>query len=120
MAVRNRVCRCVSFQISGEVERIHEYEISYSCVEFVGLVESSLACPIRQEGIYGRAACGCSQYGGTVNLNGEVPKAGKDGYKGLPPGEYMLAYVPEKLGEHDVKVTLAVEDSKTGDATFKP
>src|SRR6184192_1864790 len=48
---------------------------------------------------------------------------GKDGkyeIKGLPPGDYTIAFVQEKLGEQDVKVTLAAKDSKTVDATFKP
>ena len=40
--------------------------------------------------------------------------------KGLPPGDYTLAFVQEKLGEQDVKVTLAAKDAKTVDATFKP
>jgi plastocyanin len=45
---------------------------------------------------------------------------GKFEIKGLPPGDYTLAFVQEKLGEQDVKVTLAAKDSKTVDATFKP
>src|SRR6266567_895189 len=45
---------------------------------------------------------------------------GKYEIKGLPPGDYTLAFVQEKLGEQDVKVTLAAKDSKTVDATFKP
>jgi plastocyanin len=47
---------------------------------------------------------------------------GKDGkyeIKGLPPGDYTLAFVQEKLGEQDQKVTLAAKDSKTLDQTFK-
>ena len=40
--------------------------------------------------------------------------------KGLPPGDYTLAFVHEKLGEQDQKVTLAAKDAKTIDATFKP
>jgi plastocyanin len=40
--------------------------------------------------------------------------------KGLPPGDYTIAFVQEKLPEQDVKVTLAAKDSKTVDATFKP
>ena len=47
---------------------------------------------------------------------------GKDGkyeIKGLPPGDYTLAFVHEKLGEQDQKVTLAAKDSKTLDQTFK-
>ena len=45
---------------------------------------------------------------------------GKFEIKGLPPGEYTLAFVHEKLGEQDQKVTLAAKDSKTVDMTFKP
>ena len=45
---------------------------------------------------------------------------GKFEIKGLPPGDYTIAFVHEKLGEQDVKVTLAAKDSKTLDATFKP
>jgi plastocyanin len=45
---------------------------------------------------------------------------GKFEIKGLPPGEYTLAFVQEKLGEQDVRVTLAAKDAKTVDATFKP
>jgi plastocyanin len=44
---------------------------------------------------------------------------GKYEIKGLPPGDYTLAFVHEKLPEQDVKVTLAAKDSKTVDATFK-
>jgi plastocyanin len=45
---------------------------------------------------------------------------GKFEIKGLPPGEYTLAFVHEKLGEQDQKMTLAAKDAKTVDATFKP
>jgi plastocyanin len=48
---------------------------------------------------------------------------GKDGkyeIKGLPPGDYTLAFVQEKLGEQDQKVTVAAKDSKTVDQSFKP
>jgi plastocyanin len=45
---------------------------------------------------------------------------GKYEIKGLPPGDYTLAFVQEKLPEQDVKVTLAAKDSKTIDASFKP
>ncbi len=45
---------------------------------------------------------------------------GKFEIKGLPPGDYTLAFVHEKLGEQTQKVTLAAKDSKTVDATFKP
>jgi len=47
---------------------------------------------------------------------------GKDGQfeiKGLPPGDYTLAFVHEKLGEQDQKVTLAAKDTKTVNVTFK-
>ena len=44
---------------------------------------------------------------------------GKFEIKGLPPGDYTLAFVQEKLGEQDEKVTLAAKDSKTVDVTFK-
>ncbi len=45
---------------------------------------------------------------------------GKYEIKGLPPGDYTLAFVQEKLGEQDQKVTLAAKDSKTADQVFKP
>ncbi len=45
---------------------------------------------------------------------------GKFEIKGLPPGDYTIAFVHEKLGEQDVKVTLAEKDAKSVDATFKP
>jgi plastocyanin len=45
---------------------------------------------------------------------------GKFEIKGLPPGDYTLAFVHEKLGEQDQKVTLAAKDAKTVDVTFKP
>ena len=44
---------------------------------------------------------------------------GKYEIKGLPPGDYTLAFVQEKLGEQTQKVTLAAKDSKTVDQTFK-
>jgi plastocyanin len=44
---------------------------------------------------------------------------GKYEIKGLPPGDYTLAFVQEKLGTQEQKVTLAAKDSKTVDATFK-
>ena len=44
---------------------------------------------------------------------------GKYTIKGLPPGDYTIAFVQEKLGEQDQKVTLAAKDSKTVDASFK-
>ncbi len=45
---------------------------------------------------------------------------GKFEIKGLPPGDYTLAFVHEKLGEQDQKITLAAKDSKSVDVTFKP
>jgi plastocyanin len=45
--------------------------------------------------------------------------SGKYEIKGLPPGDYTLAFVHEKLGEQTQKVTLAAKDSKTVDASFK-
>ena len=44
---------------------------------------------------------------------------GKFEIKGLPPGDYTLAFVHEKLGEQDQKVTLAAKEAKTVDVTFK-
>jgi plastocyanin len=44
---------------------------------------------------------------------------GKYEIKGLPPGDYTIAFVQEKLGEQTQKVTLAAKDSKTVDQTFK-
>jgi plastocyanin len=44
---------------------------------------------------------------------------GKFELKGLPPGDYTIAFVHEKLGEQDQKVTLAAKDSKAVDVTFK-
>ena len=46
-------------------------------------------------------------------------KSGKYEIKGLPPGDYTIAFVHEKLGEQDQKVTVAAKDSKTVDQTFK-
>jgi plastocyanin len=46
----------------------------------------------------------------------------KDGtyeIKGLPPGDYTIAFVHEKLGEQDQKVTVAPKDTKTVDQSFK-
>ena len=45
---------------------------------------------------------------------------GKYEIKGLPPGDYTLAFVHEKLGEKTQKVTLAAKDSKTVDVSFAP
>jgi plastocyanin len=47
-------------------------------------------------------------------------KNGKYEIKGLPPGDYTLAFVHEKLGEQDQKVTLAAKETKTVDQSFKP
>jgi len=47
-------------------------------------------------------------------------KSGKYEIKGLPPGDYTTAFVQEKLGEQDQKVTVAAKDSKIVDQTFKP
>ena len=44
---------------------------------------------------------------------------GKFEIKGLPPGTYTIAFVQEKLGTQEQKVTLAAKDSKTVDASFK-
>ncbi len=44
---------------------------------------------------------------------------GKFEIKGLPPGEYTLAAVHEKLGEQDVKISVGPKESKTADFTFK-
>jgi len=44
---------------------------------------------------------------------------GKYTIKGLPPGDYTIAFVQEKLGEQTQKVTLAAKDSKTVDQSFK-
>ena len=44
---------------------------------------------------------------------------GKYELKGLPPGDYTIAFVHEKLGEQVQKVTLAAKDSKTVDVSFK-
>jgi len=46
-------------------------------------------------------------------------KDGKYEIKNLPPGEYTLAFVHEKLGEQTQKVTVAAKDSKTVDQSFK-
>jgi plastocyanin len=46
-------------------------------------------------------------------------KDGKYEIKNLPPGEYTLAFVQEKLGEQDQKITVAPKDTKTVDQTFK-
>jgi len=47
-------------------------------------------------------------------------KSGKYEIKGLPPGDYTLEFVHEKLGPpQDIKVTVGAKDSKTVDASFK-
>ena len=46
-------------------------------------------------------------------------KDGKYTIKGLPPGDYTLAFVHEKLGEQDQKVTVGPKDTKTVDQSFK-
>jgi plastocyanin/predicted small lipoprotein YifL len=45
---------------------------------------------------------------------------GKFEIKGLPPGDYTLAFVHEKLGEQDLRVTLGPKESKTVNVSFKP
>ena len=46
-------------------------------------------------------------------------KSGKYEIKGLPPGDYTIAFVQEKLGEQDQKVTVGPKETKTVDETFK-
>jgi plastocyanin len=46
-------------------------------------------------------------------------KDGKYDIKGLPPGDYTIAVVHEKLGEQTQKVTVAPKDSKTVDFSYK-
>jgi plastocyanin len=46
-------------------------------------------------------------------------KSGKYEIKGLPPGDYTIAFVQEKMGEMTQKITVAPKDSKTVDQTFK-
>ena len=46
-------------------------------------------------------------------------KDGKYEIKGLPPGDYTIAFVHEKLGEQDQKVTVAAKETKTVDQSFK-
>jgi plastocyanin len=46
-------------------------------------------------------------------------KSGKYEIKGLPPGDYTIAFVQEKLGEQDQKVTVGPKEAKTLDETFK-
>ena len=47
-------------------------------------------------------------------------KDGKYEIKGLPPGDYTLEFVHEKLGKQDQKVTVAAKETKTVDQSFKP
>ncbi|MGC2271530.1 MAG: carboxypeptidase regulatory-like domain-containing protein, partial [Candidatus Sulfotelmatobacter sp.] len=47
-------------------------------------------------------------------------KDGKYEIKGLPPGDYTIAFVQERLGEQDEKVTVGPKETKTVDASFKP
>jgi plastocyanin len=44
---------------------------------------------------------------------------GKYEIKGLPPGDYTIAFLQEKLGEQDQKVTVAAKETKTVDQSFK-
>ena len=44
---------------------------------------------------------------------------GKFEIKGLPPGDYTIAFVQEKMGTQEQKVTVGPKDSKTVDASFK-
>jgi plastocyanin len=46
-------------------------------------------------------------------------KDGKYEIKNLPPGDYTLAFVHEKLGTQEQKVTVAAKDTKTVDTSFK-
>jgi len=46
-------------------------------------------------------------------------KSGKYEIKGLPPGDYTIAFVHEKFGEQDQKVTVAPKETKTVDQSFK-
>src|SRR6202166_3808790 len=46
-------------------------------------------------------------------------KSGKYEIKGLPPGDYTIAFVQEKLGEQDQKVTVAAKETKNVDQSFK-
>jgi hypothetical protein len=39
--------------------------------------------------------------------------------KGLPPGDYTIAFVQEKLGEQDQKVSLAAKEIRMLDQSFK-
>ncbi len=46
--------------------------------------------------------------------------AGSYAIRGLPPGDYTLAFVHEKLGEQTVKISLQPKQNAVADATFKP
>src|SRR6202161_4598623 len=46
-------------------------------------------------------------------------KSGSYEIKGLPPGDYTIAFVQEKLGEQDQKVTVGPKETKTVDQSFK-
>ncbi|MGA7929618.1 MAG: carboxypeptidase regulatory-like domain-containing protein [Candidatus Sulfotelmatobacter sp.] len=46
-------------------------------------------------------------------------KSGRYEIKGLPPGDYTIAFVHEKLGEQDQKVTVGPKETKTVDQSFK-
>jgi plastocyanin len=46
-------------------------------------------------------------------------KDGKYTLKGLPPGDYTVAVVQEKLGEQTLKVTVGAKESKTADFAYK-
>jgi plastocyanin len=46
-------------------------------------------------------------------------KDGKYELKGLPPGDYTIAFVQEKLGEQDQKITVAPKETKVVDQSFK-
>jgi hypothetical protein len=39
--------------------------------------------------------------------------------KGLPPGDYTIAFVQEKLGEQDQKVSLAAKEIRMLNQSFK-
>jgi uncharacterized protein (DUF2141 family) len=39
---------------------------------------------------------------------------------GLPPGDYTLAFVHEKLGERTVRISLPPRQKATADASFQP
>ena len=47
-------------------------------------------------------------------------KSGKYEIKGLPPGDYTIAFVHEKLGEQDQKVTVAPKETRRSIRPSKP